>query len=536
MGYGMEKRVRTLSAFALLTGLAACGGGGTGASFGQTTPKPTPSPTPTYVPGVYAPSSTFAAKCATPRTGKDANNQPFPDTQGSTVLENNWLRSWTNELYLWYSEVPDIDPSTYSTTPAYFDVLKTSVVTPTGAPKDKFHFTYPTDVWLSLSQAGVQAGYGAQFVVLAATPPRKVVIAYLDSGSGTPAQTANLSRGEEVITVDGVDVVNDGSQTGTDALNAGLFPDTAGTQHTFVLKELDGVTTRTVTMTAANVTSTPVQNVQTLSNGGTNVGYIQFNDHIATSEALLIDAFTQLQGVNDLILDLRYNGGGYLAIASEVAYMIAGTARTSGRTFELTQFNDKHPTVDPVTGQTITPMPFLNMSQGFSTTAGASLPSLNLGRVFVITGASTCSASEAILNSLDGVGVQVIQIGSTTCGKPYGFYPQDNCGTTYFSIEFRGVNDVGYGDYTDGFQPPSALVSGSKTFPGCAVADDFSHALGDQNEGRLAATLGYRLNGTCPTPPTGFAKPSAAGALLQPDGVAPKGPFRENRIITRYKL
>ena len=49
--------------------------------------------------------------------------------------------------------------------------------------------------------------------------------------------------------------------------------------------------------------------------------------------------------------------------------------------------------------------------------------------------------------------MQVIEIGSTTCGKPYGFYPQDNCGTTYFSIEFRGVNDQGFGDYTDGFSP-----------------------------------------------------------------------------------
>jgi hypothetical protein len=59
--------------------------------------------------------------------------------------------------------------------------------------------------------------------------------------------------------------------------------------------------------------------------------------------------------------------------------------------------------------------------------------------VFVLTGGGTCSASEAFMNGLRGVGVEVIQIGSTTCGKPYGFYAQENCGTTYFSIQFRLV-------------------------------------------------------------------------------------------------
>ena len=57
------------------------------------------------------------------------------------------------------------------------------------------------------------------------------------------------------------------------------------------------------------------------------------------------------------------------------------------------------------------------------------------------------------MNGLRGVGVEVIQIGSTTCGKPYGFYPTDNCGTTYFTIQFKGVNDAGFGDYSDGFSP-----------------------------------------------------------------------------------
>ncbi len=215
-------------------------------------------------------------------------------------------------------------------------------------------------------------------------------------------------------------------------------------------------------MVSANVTSTPVQNVGTIGTRSGRVGYMLFNDHIATAETLLIGAFSQLQGagVSDLVLDIRYNGGGYLDIASEVAYMIAGPGPTTGKGFEKTVFNDKYPTTDPVTGGTARPpIPFHNTSQGFSGPSGQPLPTLNLARVFVLTSPNTCSASEAIVNGLRGVGVQVIQVGTTTCGKPYGFYPQDNCGTTYFTIEFQGLNAQGFGDYPDGFSPANTVSS-----------------------------------------------------------------------------
>jgi hypothetical protein len=268
------------------------------------------------------------------------------------------------------------------------------------------------------------------------------------------------------------------------------------------------------------------------------VGYIQFNDHIATAEQQLIDAVTQLKTANvtDLVLDIRYNGGGYLAIASEVAYMIAGAAKTSGRTFELTQFNDQYPATDPVTHQTITPTPFISTAVGFSATSGTPLPTLNLSRVFLLTGSNTCSASEAIINGLNGIGVQVILIGSTTCGKPYGFYPQDNCGTTYFTIEFRGTNNINFGDYPDGFSPNNTAANAGVLLPGCSVADDYAHALGNQSEGRLAAALFYRTNLTCSGPATGLGDRAQIQATTDneapvEDGYMIKSPLRENRIL-----
>src|SRR4029077_17778865 len=142
-------------------------------------------------------------------------------------------------------------------------------------------------------------------------------------------------------------------------------------------------------------------------------------------------------------------------------------------------------------GTPITPTPFHSTSQGFSTTAGQPLPTLNLQRVFVLTTAATCSASEAVMNGLAGVGVQVIQIGSTTCGKPYGFYPQDNCGTTYFSIEFKGENDKSFGDFPDGFTPSNATTMAGVSVTGCSVADDFAHDLGNPSESLLGSAISY---------------------------------------------
>src|SRR5215467_8086276 len=160
----------------------------------------------------------------------------------------------------------------------------------------------------------------------------------------------------------------------------------------------------------------------------------------------------------------------------------------------------------------IAPTPFHTTTQGFTPglAAGQPLPTLNLTRVFVLTTSATCSASEAVMNGLAGVGVQVIQIGSTTCGKPYGFYPQDNCGTTYFSIEFQGVNAKNFGDYPDGFSPGNSTGTVGVVIPGCSVADDFTHMLGDPAEARYAAALSYSVNQTCPTPATGRDKTSLA--------------------------
>jgi hypothetical protein len=265
-----------------------------------------------------------------------------------------------------------------------------------------------------------------------------------------------------------------------------------------------------------------VQGVDVIETLTGDVGYMVFNDHIATAEQALIDAVNQLnaykggQGIDDLVLDIRYNGGGYLAIASQFAYMIAGGAATAGRTFELLQFNDQHPVTNPITGAAISPTPFYSTTLGppfNGGSAGQPLPTLGLPRVFVLTGSGTCSASEAIMNGLRGVDVEVIQIGSTTWKD--------------------------FGDYTDGFSPNNTPANQAGTvIPGCSVADDFSKQLGDSTEDRLATALAYRDGGACPAAsgllPDALSKadsPSTAAEVAPQEVIVPKSPWHTNRIM-----
>ena len=468
---------------------------------------------PARPPDVIQSSALSANQCAAPRTGIDpGTGSAYPDQPGTLAQEKSWVRAWIDETYLWYDEIPaTVRAETYSTPQAFFDALRTPALTASGRARDRFHFMYATNVWQALSQSGIEAGYGFELALVKSQPPRDVRVAYTEPN--TPAALANVGRGAKVVGVDGVDVVN--SKT-VDVLNAALFPTSAGQSHTFILQELDG-SLRTVVLKSAQITKMPVQNVKSIDTATGRVGYLLFNDHVATSEAQLVAAISKLKadGVQDLVLDMRYNGGGLLDIASELAYMVAGSTATAGKAFEKLQFNNKNPfrltDAETVTG-------FHATALGFSARAGQVLPQLGLSRVTVLTGPGTCSASESVINGLRGVNVQVNSLGATTCGKPYGFIPKDNCGTTYFAIQFKGVNNQGFGDYADGIAPT------------CTVPDDFSRPLGDPAEGRLSAALDYRVTGICP-PLLTVAREAivldGSGEELLPG----KSPARSNRLL-----
>ncbi|WP_067066310.1 S41 family peptidase [Roseateles chitosanitabidus] len=494
--------------------LQACGGGGSQGGtpvLGGTAPSTGGG---TIIIGggnaALQPSSTFAQQCAA------GNTEAAPNLRtASLTTEKSWVRSYMDEAYLWREEVPTVDATAaaYSGSDVgvalenYFKALKSTALTSSGKPRDQFSFVMSTREWNALSSGGVALGYGIEWTMASPTPPRNIRVAYVEPGS--VAANAGVQRGDTLVTADGT-AADAGDSAGVAALNAALYPGALGQNHNFVFTP-NGGGSRSVSLASANVTKTPVPTSQVLTGAdGARVGYMVFNDHIAPAEAQLISAVRNFStaGVTDLVVDLRYNGGGYLFIASELAYMIAGSAPTSGKTFEQLRYNSLR---SAETNSSDARTPFYNQScvlVGNNCTSQQPLPALNLKRVFILAQSGTCSASEALINGLRGVDIDVVLIGGTTCGKPYGFTAKDNCGYSYFPIEFVGANNKGFGDYADGFVPAGTGATGVK---GCRVTDDLDHALGDTGERMLAAAMQYRLTGSCPVTASEAPRATALG-------------------------
>jgi C-terminal processing protease CtpA/Prc len=410
--------------------------------------------------------------------------------------EKTWVRAHLDDVYLWYREIVNVDSSNYATAGDYFSALLVRT-------RDRFSFVESQAVIDAFFQSGEVVGYGAKFV---RGSNGRLRVAYSEPGS--PARLAGVDRGTQIFNINGTPE----GQLGRNAFLAALYPAKSGDTNNFDVLDPGAVNTRRVTLSATAVVGSPVlmHQVLTAPQSGRKVGYMVFNNHTANAEGPLSGAMAQFAaaGIDDLVLDMRYNGGGYLYVASEVGYMIGG-APTRGQVFEQLRFNDKHPekTSNPA-----------NSLQFFDTDSNnAVLPTLGLTRVFVLTGAGTCSASESIINALSPF-VTVITVGGATCGKPYGFIQRNNCGTAYFAIEFDGVNSAGQGGYVNGFLPT------------CAAADDLEHQFGDGNERLLKTALAYQSSGSCPASaltqaPSALYAPQAVREIYQP-------PWREMRLLT----
>ena len=444
---------------------------------------------------VFYPSENFEHVCADPSRAY-YQDITYP---GTYVDENNWLRSWSHETYLWYDEIEDKHPTCCST-PHYFDMMKTFEKNACGEPKDKprFHFSRPTAEYFASLIERVSIGYGAEFVVLQGSPPRDIRIAYTEPGSPATAPGVSLSRGARILEIDGVSAIDSDNIA---AIIAGLSPSEVGEHHTFTVMDLGSSSPRTVTMTSAVIASDPVLNEDILpTSNGDRIGYMLFNQHSARAATEIIEAgnkFLKDGGIDDLIVDLRYNNGGILYIAQMLSSMVAG-AEKEGLTFEEFETNGKG-NIKSERWEFTLEFP----AEEIIDETDLTMPSLGLRRLFVLTGPRTCSASESIINNLRGVDINVIHIGSKTCGKPYGFRPAENCGTVYFSINFRGVNAKGEADYECGL------------IPTCSVLEDFNHQLGDPEEILFKTALVYRATGECPPEAAETQQATASGSPQQ---------------------
>ena len=310
---------------ALPIALLGCGGGG-----GDSTSSATSNGL-SWSAGDFSQTATnLANKCSVARIGIDPyTGKNYPDETGSSLYEKMFLRAFSNETYLWYDEIPDNNPNNYASVVDYFDSLVTPATTASGQKKDRFHFTRSYDDVMKSQQAGLVAGFGFNWKFVNSYAPREVLISYTEDGS--PASLNGVERGDKLLKINSVDVVNTSSQAEVDLINQALFNPELGRNYTFTFEAVNGGM-KIITLTSSDVATSPVRNVKVIDNNGTKVGYMQYNAFEVTAQQPLINAFNQLsaQNVDEIVMDLRYNGGGMVWQSAQGGYKVGGFS-LSGR-------------------------------------------------------------------------------------------------------------------------------------------------------------------------------------------------------------
>jgi carboxyl-terminal processing protease len=410
--------MRALIFLSILTLLVACGGGGSSSGG----------------------SGSTAGICLR----SDVNSQVFCAMQRD---------------YLWYRDMPaSINPDNYSTPSA----LVQAVV----APQDRYSFILTRQEYEDRFINATFFGYG--FSSVRADNNTALQIAYVyDNGS---AGQNGLRRGDKITAIEGVSVAQWLSRldAGT-ATNDDIYgPNQAGVMRQFVWRKPDG-TERSANFIKSEVTTNTVLHRSVKVDGNKRIGYLVFNSFIALSETELEQAFAffSAQGVNELILDLRHNGGGLISVANQLSTQIAQNA-VRNKVFVKYQYNDKNSAK--------------NITTVFALGAGRTV--LNLNRVFVLTTTSSCSSSELVINSLAPF-VDVVQIGDKTCGKPVGQQPDVIGNYVLFAINFQTVNALGQGGYFDGL------------IPNCKVVNSIKGDWGVADDPLYAEAVRYIANGRC---------------------------------------
>jgi C-terminal peptidase prc len=369
-------------------------------------------------------------------------------SRGQTLFVDQAMR----DVYYWYREIPNVDPTTFDSPGRYLDAVVYRAF-------DR-GFTY------IVPRAANDAFYNdSQFVGMGYT--RAIIggayyIAQVYAGS--PANEAGLARGDRVLEINGR-TVPDLLATGEVVSITG--PDVAGTKVRFKVLNTAGVE-RELEVVKRTVTIPTVSYAQVYTiDRRRRVGYVHLQNFVEPSFDALDQAFKQFESaaITDLVLDVRYNGGGLLSVAQHLAGLIGGSRTRRGVLCKLVH-NDKHTDRD----------------------ANFSIPnpthSLTMPRLVVIASRASASASELIINGLRPY-IPVTTVGDRTYGKPAGQEPITFCDQVLVPATFVLKNADGFGDYFDGLPAD------------CPAPDDLGHELADPAEGSLAEALYFLQNGRC---------------------------------------
>ena len=455
-------RIPTILAIAAM--LASCGGGGGSSGGGGGPIGGTPTPTPT------APAL------------------------GCTLAERQtWTLAQLNEWYLFPSLLDaTVNPAAHASVQSYIDAL----VAPARAQSKDRYFTYITSIAEenAFFNSGASAGFGIRLSY--DTVNRRLFV--MEAYEGAPALTAGIDRGTEIMaigtspaTMQTVSALF--ASGGAQAVSDALGPATAGLSRTLTIRT-NGVDS-TITVTKADYTITPVSSrygAKVFDDAGRKIGYINLRTFIDTADPALKSAFASFkaQGVTQLIVDVRYNGGGLVSIAELFSDLM-----NAGRAPQVLSYT----TFRPEKAAYNETQPFTNRTEAITPIKIA----------FIGTG-SSASASELIINAQTPyLGANSEQIGSNTYGKPVGQIGLDKatCDDRLRVVAFKTENANHQGDY----------FTGLKAFVGatCSAGDDITKPLGDPAEASVKVALDYLAGRACtPIADAGQSAQSAGGRRL----------------------
>jgi len=361
-----------------------------------------------------------------------------------------WVNDNMNDYYLFADQVPTVRLSDYDDVESLIKALRV-------APFDTFSYIDDAASSTAFFEEGKLFSFGWR---LKWTSQQDLQFTMINPNS--PVSKFDVRRGDFLRAINGVSVIDITNEqinqflgTGDDVVSPTITVQ-RGTGPTF-----------DVTVTKATFQLQTVLETDVVQEGNQRIGYLHFLSFLETSAAELDAAFQYFasENINELVLDLRYNGGGRIDIAGKLASQIAGSI-VRNKTFTSFEYNKKY-AAD-------------NVSFGFPDEPLA----LDLNRVFVLTTGNSCSASELVINSLRPF-IDVVTVGGTTCGKPYGSRSDEACGKAMHALRLSVVNSDGVGNYYDGIAAD------------CPLDENLNDTLGTPTEALFSSAIEYIRSGSC---------------------------------------
>jgi C-terminal processing protease CtpA/Prc len=381
-----------------------------------------------------------------------------PDVCASQTAQNQALWEYMQDDYFWNEELDlTTDPTQFSSLSELINDVRSTV------ELDNFSFAMTEEEYQDNYINAKFYGYGVSTRLNEAQNGVKIVYVYDESN----AEKMGLTRGALITSINDKkveDAVTDGTY------ESGEFwgPNEEGYISSVTWIDLDGVE-RSGEMSRADTQTNTVLATEIYQTNMGKTGYLVFNSFIQRSADDLNQAFDlfKQEDVTELVLDLRYNGGGYISIARQLASQIAGS-NVIGKNMIRYIYNNNN----------------TSSNYDLSFDLGDGTSQLNLSRVVILTTSSTASASEMVANALTPF-IDVKIVGSRSLGKPVGMNINQLCDHRIFAINFQTLNANDFGDYFDGLPVD------------CAAEDTIAFNWGDERDPLLKEALFLINNDSC---------------------------------------